>query len=613
MKCNNTWLSAGLLAVVTCSVVGLATRRAHAAPPAGFVHASGGQIMDGSDHAIKLRGVNLGGSMLWEGWIFGMNSRLLVCDTCSPEPTNCHSNQLHAETSIFKRLAEKLPEAEVEQWRRDVYANGIRPQDFQRIAQLGYNVVRLPFNHLVLEDDDNPFVYKDSGWELFDNILAWAESYGVYVVLDMHSAPGGQSTTFIADPEDGQAKLWDPSTNNRERTVALWRAIANRYADRTIVAGYDLLNEPIPPSGAELISLYQEIIAAIREVDDNHMVFVEGGFFEPDYFTMDFSFFTEALDPNQAYSFHQYTWGNEDRQAQLNDWGSVAMAHGLPLWNGEFGVNTYAIVDSTVAMYEDHVNGIDGYAYWTWKRTPSKAMNTCNIPGYQDFPALRRVAPNSLLWQPVVNWLDHVASANPSATQIRAGLNDYLTKLRFENTLEDASTVAALVANGRPSGGPAWRNATGNFPGYGDGFEVQPDGAYVPGGSAARNSNNVGDSQGYYSFNISVPLGKSVAGIEVRVDHSADSSAGGPALAIVLSNDGGSTWTGTRSVPIASTSLRTDYVGWSEDLWGKAWTTSSVSNANFIVGVMATCVAEDTCAGVRDFNLDYLSARVFLK
>src|SRR5687768_11807044 len=200
-------------ALTLAGSLGFAACDAKAAPPVGFVHRSGTQLVNGSNQTIKLRGVNLGGILLWEGWLFGMASDIF---TNGPK---------HAETAVMARLAAKTSGPEAHYFREQVYRSGIRAQDFQRIAQLGYNAVRLPFNHVVLEDDAQPFVYKDSGWALLDEILSWAETYGVYVVLDLHSAPGGQSPYFIADPEGGQAKLWDNTTSNKQRTVALWQAI----------------------------------------------------------------------------------------------------------------------------------------------------------------------------------------------------------------------------------------------------------------------------------------------------------------------------------------------------------------------------------------------------
>src|SRR5579871_4989773 len=129
--------------------------------------------------------------------------------------------------------------------------------------------------------------------------------------------------------------LWKSPTDQAQ-TVALWRTLAARYANRTIVAGYDLLNEPIPDRDAELVDLYRRIIAGIREVDPHHLVFVEGT-----RFASNFSAFRAPLDPNQAYSFHLYTWFGNDPVKAVSSYQAIAQAQNVPFWNGEYGENSY--------------------------------------------------------------------------------------------------------------------------------------------------------------------------------------------------------------------------------------------------------------------------------
>lgn len=165
------------------------------------------------------------------------------------------------------------------------------------------------------------------------------------MILTLHSVPGGQSPLFTADP-DGTAQLWH-SESYQERTVALWKAIADRYKDRQIIAGYDLLNEPAPPDANDLITLYKRIITAIRSVDQHHMVIIEG----VDY-AKDFSLFTEPLSDNQAYSFHMYTWFGDQRQEKLAEYRQVSEAHNIPMWNGEFGENNTEMLMTTIDLFE---------------------------------------------------------------------------------------------------------------------------------------------------------------------------------------------------------------------------------------------------------------------
>ena len=175
-------------------------------------------------------------------------------------------------------------------------------------------------------------MYKKPGWNRLDQVLSWAEQVErATSSSDLHAAPCGQNSLFISDP--GPTLLWD-SPACKARTVNLWKAIAGRYASRTVVAGYDLLNEPSKPGdGTALVNLYRDIIAAVRTVDRNHVVFTEGA--TRGRRTSRCS--TGALDSNQAYSFHQYLWATLDPVGATRRIQAVADRDNLPLWLGEFG------------------------------------------------------------------------------------------------------------------------------------------------------------------------------------------------------------------------------------------------------------------------------------
>lgn len=373
--------------------------------PAGFVHRSGTRLLDGNGAQLTLKGVNVGGWLLWEGWIWG--------------------GGYDAESELMANLTGLVGSPRAQQFRTDVHNNFVTQADFNAIAALGYNAVRVPFNHSLLDDDSAPYTYKASGWAVLDNVVRWAEQANLYVVLDLHAAPCGQSTYFIHDP--GPTTLWD-SASCQDRTVALWRAIAQRYATRGAVAGYDLLNEPIPPSGAALVSMYQRIIAAIRQVDRNHLVIVEGA-----DFAKDFSMFTGPLDANQAYSFHQYTWFGDNRRAELAGWTDVARRHDLPLWNGESGENTYGMLASTYDMYNADAM-VSGWSFWTWKKVSSSSS----------YPHLTGLAPTAN-WSKLVKWMgDTFWNTRPTSAEAEAAMTEFLANARWASTSRDPMTVDAL-------------------------------------------------------------------------------------------------------------------------------------------------------------------------
>ena len=121
-----------------------------------------------------------------------------------------------------------------------------------------------------------------------DNLLAWCKANRMYLILDLHAAPGGQGKDAnISDYDPAKPSLWE-SEANRQKTIALWRKLAERYANEPWIGGYDLLNEPNwtfegkdkngkeDSSNKPIWDLYQAITKAIREVDTNHLIVIEG-------------------------------------------------------------------------------------------------------------------------------------------------------------------------------------------------------------------------------------------------------------------------------------------------------------------------------------------------
>ena len=142
--------------------------------------------------------------------------------------------------------------------------------DYRRVADLGMNAVRLMLSYRMFEYDESPGEYLEAGWQWLDREIAAARANGLYLILDMQLAPGGQQ----GGGSEASA-LWDEPTN-QARLVALWRAIAQRYRDEPVVAAYDLLNEPSPYApGGRWFELVDELVETIREVDPYHLIIAE--------------------------------------------------------------------------------------------------------------------------------------------------------------------------------------------------------------------------------------------------------------------------------------------------------------------------------------------------
>ncbi len=229
-------------------------------PAAGFLRASGQDIVDEQGNKILLRGVGLGNWMLPEGymWKFG--------------------DQADRPRKIEKVVADLAgPEYARHFWRK--YRNNyITEADIKRIAELGYNSVRPALDsRLFLTEGDNP-VYVGEGFELLDHLVKWSRKYGIRVIIDMHAAPGGQTGQNIDDSANDLPELF-MDKKYQSRLSDLWVKIASRYKNESAVAGYDLLNEPLPERtgsaakyNSQLEPLYRQLTAAIRSVDQRHLI-----------------------------------------------------------------------------------------------------------------------------------------------------------------------------------------------------------------------------------------------------------------------------------------------------------------------------------------------------
>jgi hypothetical protein len=370
-----------------------------ASPSKPMLHQQGTKIVDGQGQEVHLRGVNLGGWLVWEGWIFG-------------------NGILTSETTILTRLQKVVGSQDTEAFRSQVYEHFVTEADIQKIAQAGFNCVRVPLHRNLFEED--------RGWSILDRLLGWCERHRVYVVLDFHAVPGGQSKLGMADPGDGRNLVW-ASEENQKKTVAVWKTIATRYRNRQIIAGYDPINEPAPPSGEALVSMYRRIIQAIRAADPDHLIFLEGS-----KFSTDFSMFEKPLCGNQAFSFHMYTWFGDDRKKKLMEYRSLAQRHNTPLWVGEFGENTHEMIHSTVEMYAKCPE-INGWAFWTWKKAPNKSpgLLTIKVPGS---------------WEPVMASAASLFGRNmPDQTKVAAGMRDFIEAVKFKNCDYDQRMEKSLL------------------------------------------------------------------------------------------------------------------------------------------------------------------------
>ena len=311
--------------------------------PQGFLKTSGIKIVDGNGQDFLLRGIGLGGWLVPEGYML---------------QTSSFAN---AAWQFRQKIDALIGSEKTDEFFNLYRANFVTKKDVQQIAAWGFNSIRLPMHFNLLTPQDTPFQYSEEGFAIIDSLLRWCEESKIYLILDLHAAPGGQSKDNIADYNPAYLPLWEDQIA-QQRTVYLWKTIAARYADKQWIGGYDLINETAysfsTGNNQPLRDLFVIITNGIRAVDKNHIIFIEGN-----WYATSFDNLSPAWDDNMVYSFHKY-WNATDA-------GSISYLISLrnntqrPLWLGESGENSNQWFTDAIKLLEG--NNI-GWAWWTLKK-----------------------------------------------------------------------------------------------------------------------------------------------------------------------------------------------------------------------------------------------------
>jgi aryl-phospho-beta-D-glucosidase BglC (GH1 family) len=285
-----------------------------------------GDIIDSKGRKVNLRGVNLGGWLMMEGYfLHGRNI---------PE---------HLFKKEFKR---HNGAGALDDFCRLYRKNFVTAQDIRRIREMGANCVRVPFNYRLIENEKR--------WDYLDDVILWCKREGIYCILDLHAAPGAQNQDWHSD-SDGRARLWKES-KLQQQYFSIWRRIARRYKEEAAVAGYDILNEPVVDNPQALRRFYRRAVKEIRKTDKTHIIFLEANLWGQQLEPLG-----KPADKNTAYSIHFYQpinftfnfqphlrypgaidgsdWNSKHICRQLASYYRLARQWQVPVYVGEFGIN----------------------------------------------------------------------------------------------------------------------------------------------------------------------------------------------------------------------------------------------------------------------------------
>ncbi|EMD86909.1 glycoside hydrolase family 5 protein [Bipolaris maydis ATCC 48331] len=242
----------------------------------------------------KIRGVNIGGWLVLEPWI-------------TPSIFD-NANRGRPQNDIVDEytLGEKLGSQNALNILRNHWDTFVTWQDFNKIKQSGFNVVRIPIGYWAYDTFGSPYV---SGAAVYiDAAIDWARSVGLKILIDLHGAPGSQNG-FDNSGQRMDRPTWQQG-DTVQRTLQVLRTISQKYAQKSyqdVIIGIELLNEPALYNGLSrdvLAQFYRDGYGQVREVSDTPVI-ISDGFTAPNSWN---GFLTpsDANAQNVAIDNHQY-------------------------------------------------------------------------------------------------------------------------------------------------------------------------------------------------------------------------------------------------------------------------------------------------------------------
>jgi len=378
-----------------------------------FVKTKGTQLVDANGNSIILKGTNLGHWLVPEGYMFKMN-------------------QVNAPRKIDEMLYELVGPDSLQVFWKGFLNNYITHDDIKYLKSIGSNHVRLPFHYKMFTDD----LYmgeRNAGFKYFDRLLDWCRQEKMYVLLDMHGAPGGQTGDNI-DDSYGYPFLFK-SKSSQDLMTEIWVKIAEKYKNEPLIIGYDLVNEPIahyfndelPYLNHQLFLLYKRIVAEIRKVDKEHTIFLNGS-----NWSGNFDVFEEIIDDNVVYEFHKYWF--EVNQEAIQQYLDFRDKHQVPIYIGETGENTDEWVKDFRILLDKHEIS---WAFWPYKKM-NNLSGIMNFQEPEDYPLITKYADSDR------STFAKMRENRPDILKIQKALNDYLENSLYKNNFPNKGYVKAL-------------------------------------------------------------------------------------------------------------------------------------------------------------------------
>lgn len=382
-----------------------------------FIKIEGTNLVLPTGDVFFIKGTNLGNWLNPEGYMFGFGK----------------ANSAYLINDMFCQLVG--PQFTAEFWKK-YKDNYITREDIAFIKSTGANTVRLPFHYKLFTDEDymGSTVAQD-GFSRIDSLIKWCKAEDLYLILDMHDAPGGQTGDNI-DDSYGYPWLFD-NVECQMLFCEIWSRIAHRYKDENRILGYELLNEPIAnffdnttELNIKLKEIYKKGIKAIRKYDKNHIILLGGAQWNTNFEPLD----CDWLDDKIMYTCHRY--GGEASEEAIRHYIDFRDKVKRPMYMGEIGHNTHEWQSAYVDILQK--NNI-GYTFWPYKKLYDS-----------DFVGI--VSPKN--WDLIMKFAESDRSTyeairrnRPSQQISQKAMMDFLEACKFKNCVVQSDYIKSVGLN----------------------------------------------------------------------------------------------------------------------------------------------------------------------
>ena len=404
------WLVAWCCGLLACS----GERAEEPVAADRFVRIEGPDLVCPDGSKLLIRGTNLGNWLNPEGYMFGFNK----------------ANSAGRIDQMFRELVG--PDFTDAFWKafKDNY---VTRADIEFIASTGANTVRLPFHYKLFTDEDYMGLKANQdGFARVDSVVGWCRDNGLYLILDMHDAPGGQTGDNI-DDSYGYPWLFE-SEESQQLFCSIWRRIADYYKNEPVILGYELINEPIAPyfeemdeMNGKLEALHKRAVAAIREVDRNHIILLGAA-----QWNSNFKVFTDTeYDDKIMYTCHRY--GGEATAEAIRDYIEFRDRSNRPMYMGEIGHNTMEWQAQFRQVMEE--NNI-GWTFWPYKKINDSCVMGVREPENWDQVKSFAESPRTTYQE--------IREARPDQTVARKAMMDFVRNSGLENCVPQTDYIQSL-------------------------------------------------------------------------------------------------------------------------------------------------------------------------